>query len=123
VVAVLRIDKFAVAEKFNSADLKAGFFFGLPPRCGEASLEVIHLAPRNAPVSGFRRFHAPAQKQAAFAQYDKAHANAREIEAGLDGRCHIVHRDGQALALATISMKAGMSSPKPTGVGPSSWSR
>ncbi|MNY48027.1 hypothetical protein D3C86_1833320 [compost metagenome] len=60
VVAVLRIDKFAMAEKLDVADLKAGFFFGLAACCGEGSFKVIDLAARNAPVSGFRRLQAPA---------------------------------------------------------------
>jgi hypothetical protein len=74
---------------------------------------MVDLATDDVPVSGFRCLHAFAQKQLAIPKDGKTDPKTGEIKTGLS------HGD-QAFAAATISMKAGMSSPKPTGVGPSS---
>lgn len=97
----------------DRTDCKPGFFRSLATRGKFRRLHVVDLAANDVPVTGFRGFHAPAQKQFAIPKDGKTDPETGEIKTGLP------HGD-QALAAATISMKAGMSSPKPTGVGPSS---
>lgn len=117
VLCVFREDLFSRAEKLNFADRQAGFFLGLTTCRIRGRLHLIDLAADDVPVTGFRRLQATAEENPPIIpQNDQPGADAGKVYAGSQGQI-------QTLALATISMNAGMSSPKPTGVGPSSWSR
>ncbi|MCY1502846.1 hypothetical protein D9M68_369540 [compost metagenome] len=103
---------FAEAEELARTDLEAAFLFGLAPRCGFRAFHMIDLAADDVPVLGFRRVNALVEQDLAVAHDCKSAAETRKIDA------RQAHRFNQALP--AISMKAGISSPKPTGVGPSS---
>ena len=98
-------------------DRQAAFFFRLATGGVRGWLHVIDLAADDAPVAGFRRFHALAKQKLAVIEDGKPRSHTGEIYAG----CAMRLPEDQALP--AISMKAGISSPKPIGVGPSSWSR
>ena len=107
------------AEKTNLADDEAGLFLRFTAGRFSGAFHEIKLAAGNVPETDFRGLEATAKQNFPVAQDQKSDADARKVNAGQPCRRH----DQFLAAEATISMKAGMSSPKPTGVGPSSRSR
>ena len=103
---------FAEAQELARTDLEAAFLFGLAPRGGVRALHVIDLAADDVPMFGFRRVNALVKQDLAIAHDRKSAAETRKIDAR---QAHGINQ-----ALPAISMKAGISSPNPTGVGPSS---